>query len=262
MRPDVSPALPVSAPPEEASHRASGRLFGGALRLGLALSALGYAFGMAHDLASLRGVPRVKPYLFAAMMASHSASLARLMLGSPRLPIPSLFAKTAGAFSVLSMAGMFYSIMIEIPLRKAWLRQGHTDALVTTGTYALVRHPGVLWLTSALGFAAIAARSARLLVAWPLIILGDAIHVWFQERAVLPRVFGESYRDYQRATPFLIPTRRSARRFVRSLREQVDGLLALAAARVGAWRWADPGSIDSPRRAADDPADRDLSRFI
>ena len=227
----------------EPSDGESKSVFGGRLRLGLALSALGYVFGMAHDLASLRSVPRVKPYLFAAMLAAHSASLARLLLGPPRLPVPSFLAKVAGALSVLSVAGMFYSIMIEIPLRKAWLQEGHTDALVTTGTYALVRHPGVLWLTSALGFAALAARSPRLLVAWPMIISGDAFHVWFQERLVLPRVFGESYREYQRSTPFLVPTRRSARRLARSLREQLDALLGLAAARVGATRWG-PSRLD------------------
>jgi protein-S-isoprenylcysteine O-methyltransferase Ste14 len=192
---------------------------------------------MAHDLASVRGVPRVKPYLFAAMLTSHISSLVRLLRGSPRLPVPSLLAHIAGVLSLLSVVGMFYSIMIEIPLRKAWLQQGHTDALVTTGTYALVRHPGVLWLTSALGFAALAARSPRLLVAWPAIILGDAFHVWFQERVVLPRVFGETYREYQRTTPFLIPTRRSARRLSRSLHEQFEAMLELAAARVGGLPW-------------------------
>lgn len=213
--------MPLGGSADEAPREAADR----ALWLGLALSAVGYALGMAHDLASVRALPRVKPFLFAAMIASHAASFGRLVRGSPRLPVPSMCARLASALALLSFAGMFYSIMVEIPLRKAWLRQGHTDALVTTGTYALVRHPGVLWLTSALAWAALAARSRRLLVAWPAMILGDVVHVWFQERAVLPHVFGEAYRDYQRATPFLVPTRRSVRRFTRSLEEQLDALL-------------------------------------
>jgi protein-S-isoprenylcysteine O-methyltransferase Ste14 len=200
-------------------------LFDGALRLGLALSALGYAFGVAHDVASLRAVARVKPYLFAAMLGSHLASVVRLLRASPRLPVPGILARLAGLLAVLSFAGLCYSLLVEIPLRKAWLRQGHTDALVTTGTYALVRHPGVLWLTSALGFAAVAARSRRLLLAWPAIILGDAVHVWFQDRVVLPRLFGEAYRDYQRRTPFLIPSRRSVRRVARAFNERLEATL-------------------------------------
>lgn len=207
-------------------------LFDSAFRLGLALSALGYAFGVAHDVASLRAVARVKPYLFAAMVGAHLASATRLLRGSPSLPVPAALARFAGALSLLSFAGMAYSLLVEIPLRKAWLRQGHTDALVTTGTYALVRHPGVLWLASALGLAALAARSRRLLLAWPAIILGDALHVWFQDRVVLPRVFGDAYRDYQRRTPFLIPTRRSARRLTRALREGFDTRLEGALARA------------------------------
>jgi protein-S-isoprenylcysteine O-methyltransferase Ste14 len=208
---------------------------GGALRAGLLLSALAYGFGIAHDLASVRALPRVKPYLFGAMVAAHGASVSRLMRGSPRLPVPGILARLAALLSVLSFAGMCYSLLVEIPLRKAWLRRGHTEALVTTGTYALVRHPGVLWLAAGLGFGALATRSRRLLAAWPVIIAGDAFHVWFQERAVLPRVFGEAYREYQRTTPFLVPTRRSIRRVTRAVRERVDRLFEGAAA--GRQRW-------------------------
>ena len=62
------------------------------------------------------------------------------------------------------------------------------------------------------------ATGSRDLIRWvPLVLLGDVPHVWFQDRYTLPRVFGEDYRRYQRATPFLIPTRASLRHFLRSL---------------------------------------------
>ena len=111
---------------------------------------------------------------------------------------------------------MFYSIMIEIPFRKGWIEQGHTDELVTSGTYALTRHPGVLWYTIAVFAAAVATRSRRLLTAAPLLVLGDVAHVKFQDAVVLPAVFGEAYREYQRHTPFVVPTLESIRRFVRT----------------------------------------------
>lgn len=93
--------------------------------------------------------------------------------------MPSILAGLVGALALVSFVGMAYSLLIEIPLRKAWLREGYTDVLVTTGTYSLIRHPGVLWLASALGLAALATRSRRLLLAWPAIVLGDVAHVWF-----------------------------------------------------------------------------------
>lgn len=200
--------------------------------LGLAFSALGYAFGIAHDVASLRGVNRVKPVLLASMLGAHGLSIARLLKGSPRLPLPRVLARFSGALSLVAFGGMFYSIMVEIPLRKAWLRRGHTDELVTSGTYALVRHPGVLWLAVALPLAALAAHSRRLLLAWPAVILGDVVHVWFQDRTVLPHVFGEAYRDYQRTTPFLVPSRRSTRRVTRAVRGRTHEVMSTTIERL------------------------------
>ena len=105
-------------------------------------------------------------------------------------------------------------IMVEIPFRKAWVDEGHTDELVDTGTYALARHPGVIWFTFAIFALAVATRSRRLLLAAPLLIAGDVGHVAFQEQAVLTEVFGDSYRRYQQSTPFLVPTVASFTRFV------------------------------------------------
>lgn len=186
--------------------------------LGVGLVAGAYAAGMAHDVASVRGVPRVKPALLISMVVLHLAGFVQLARSGPRLPVPRGLRVMSGLLFVGGLAGMFYSIFVEIPLRKAWLRRGHTDELVTTGFYALVRHPGVLWLTLAAPFGALAARSMGLLLGAPVIALGDVVHVWFQERVVLPRVFGEAYREYQRTTPFVIPSRGSVSRFVRTFR--------------------------------------------
>jgi protein-S-isoprenylcysteine O-methyltransferase Ste14 len=117
----------------------------------------------------------------------------------------------------LGWAAMFYSIMVEIPFRKGWVERGHTDELVTTGTYALTRHPGVLWFTIAVLASAVATRSRRLLWAAPVLIAADVAHVAFQERFVLRTVFGAAYERYQRETPFVVPTPKSAGRFLRTV---------------------------------------------
>lgn len=207
------------SPAIEAISVADGRRARGSGLLGsLVLVLSAYAFGMAHDLASARNVPRVKPALMAAMAGLHVVALVRLARGGPRLPVPVPVRVVSGALFVGGLGGMFYSIFVEIPLRKAWLDRGHTDDLVTTGFYALVRHPGVLWLSLAAPFGGLATRSLHLLLAAPVIALGDVVHVWFQERVVLPRVFGQPYCDYQATTPFVVPNRASLERFRRTIR--------------------------------------------
>jgi len=180
-------------------------------------SLIGYLWGILHDIAARRGTPRVKPFFMAAMVAGHATAVYRLLRFTPRLGIPRALRVFAIVLAPLSWAAMFYSIFVEIPLRKAWIEQGHTDQLVTTGTYALARHPGVIWFTFALLFTALATRSKRLLLASPLMVAGDVGHVAFQDRYVLPEVFGDAYERYQRTTPFLVPTPRSIRRFVETL---------------------------------------------
>ncbi len=189
------------------------------------LACVGYGFGMAHDLASLRGWPVVKPWLWGAMMASHLLSHYRLAARSPRMWVPRPLRWLCMLLWPAAFAAFLYSIFIEIPLRKAWIRRGHTDQLVTDGSYALTRHPGVLLYAVAVLTFAMATRSRRLLLASPVLIGGDVVHVWFQERTVLEAVFPGSYGRYRASTPMLWPTGASTRRFLQQLRS-ADGALA------------------------------------
>jgi len=72
---------------------------------------------------------------------------------------------------------------------------------VTTGTYALCRHPGVLWLTLFLAALAAATASRDLAVATPIWIAADVIHVVRQEKRYLIPLFGAQYVAYQTQSP-------------------------------------------------------------
>lgn len=182
------------------------------------LLALGsYLLGALFDIAAIRDVPRAKPFLAAGLAIAHLAGIYRLASHSRRFPAPRPLQRLCTVLAPLGMAGMGYSIFVEVPLRKGWLERGHVDELVTDGTYSLTRHPGVLWYAGWVLCAAVATRSRRLLAAAPLLVAGDVAHVAFQERFVLLPRFGEAYRAYQRTTPMLIPDGRSLRRFVRAL---------------------------------------------
>ena len=184
----------------------------------LMLAMSGYGWGILHDVASAKRTPAVKPVLMVVMIASHLAGVYLLAYRSRRFPLPRLMQRVSLILGPLSFFAMLYSVMVEVPLRKAWLERGHTDDLITDGTYALARHPGVIFYTLWVLFTALGARSWRLLLAAPVLVAGDAGHVAFQERAVLVKEFGDAYREYQRTTPFLLPTTESLRRFAEAPR--------------------------------------------
>jgi protein-S-isoprenylcysteine O-methyltransferase Ste14 len=182
----------------------------------LLLSFSGYAWGVLHDIAALRGTPYAKPVCLVMSAAGHLTGLYGLMRHSSRWNPPLALRLLCFVLAPAGWAAMFYSVMVEIPFRKGWVERGHTPEIVTTGTYALTRHPGVFWFTIAVFASAVATRSKRLLLAAPILVAGDVAHVGFQERFILTSVFGTSYVRYQQRTPFVVPTPASLRRFVRT----------------------------------------------
>lgn len=172
---------------------------------GVGLVMLGFTWGVLHDVASYRGTPVVKPLLLVLAAASHIAGAWHLLARGPRQAVPLLVQRVAAVLTVVGFLGMIYSIAIEIPFRRAWIDRGHTGNLVTTGTYSVSRHPGVLWTTLWVACAGFATRSRDLIRLWPIVIAADVVHVWIQDRWLLPHVFGDEYRAYQRRVPFLVP---------------------------------------------------------
>ena len=126
-------------------------------------------------------------------------------------------------WSLLPVSGLLlaYSLFLELPFSQTYRSAGTGSSLVTTGTYALVRHPTVPWYALVLLSLLLVFRSELLLVAIPIWLALDIIWVFFQERLLLRGVFPE-YASYRRTTPMLIPTRRSLKACLQSLR-QVGG---------------------------------------
>lgn len=115
-------------------------------------------------------------------------------------------------FTITGGPLMSYSILVEIPLHLARRSAARLNApsestnmdLVQTGTYALCRHPGFLWMLLFLaGQVLLAQRTGMLeLVFWWASL--DFLVVAIQDYYIFPRRF-KNYRDYSLTTPFLIP---------------------------------------------------------
>jgi len=85
----------------------------------------------------------------------------------------------------------------------ARMRSDHE--LVRTGPYARVKHPIYLgMLLFLLALAVALGHYVQLVIAIPLFLIGTAIRTRIEDR-LLEQQFGETFRDYRRSTPALIP---------------------------------------------------------
>ncbi len=114
------------------------------------------------------------------------------------------------AFTTLGLAffGLLaYSLFFELP-KETYAGEDPRHLVVDTGTWALCRHPGLLWF--ALGYAslALAARSFPFSVAAIVWTVADIVYVILQERFFFRKIFAD-YERYAATTPMLIPNRAS-----------------------------------------------------
>jgi protein-S-isoprenylcysteine O-methyltransferase Ste14 len=142
-------------------------------------------------------------------------ALAILLLWLPRLPFfpvlnqrlyrwaPWQFWITAAA----TAAGLVFTLWARAQLGRngsvaVTLKRDHQ--LVTTGPYAIVRHPMYTGLLTAFLGSALALGQWRGVLAF-LIALGALWHKWRLEERWMREQFGESYEDYSRRVPAVVP---------------------------------------------------------
>ena len=88
---------------------------------------------------------------------------------------------------------------------------GEKQPLVSTGVYALCRHPGVLWLGGVYFFLWASFGTFPWFLGFLGFTAADGLYACWQDRQVFPKSI-QNYEIYQTSTPFLLPTRESIRR--------------------------------------------------
>jgi protein-S-isoprenylcysteine O-methyltransferase Ste14 len=132
-------------------------------------------------------------------------------------------AEFAGWVRVLAWIGlaifvslMVYSVLIEIPLKTPRNHPADHPYLVDTGTYALSRHPGVLWFAGAAVCMLLLHPSRFTLsaaIAWTLM---DVALVWAEDRFFFIKTI-PGYEKYKMSVPFLFPNLRSIRSCIKTM---------------------------------------------
>jgi protein-S-isoprenylcysteine O-methyltransferase Ste14 len=140
--------------------------------------------------------------------------IAIILLSTTRIPLRWLYLQLwpAGVLpfwsgAAVTIAGLLFAVWAREHLGSNWsrsvtIKQGHE--LITSGPYAVVRHPiytGIL--TGFLGMA-IAISQVRGLIVFVLIFLALWIKLRMEEQWMRSE-FGETYATYARATAALVP---------------------------------------------------------
>lgn len=136
------------------------------------------------------------------------------LLWLPRIPVPLFGVRflPAGAMcfwigAVVTASGLLFSVWARHHLGKNWsqavtIKEDHE--LITSGPYALVRHPIYTGLLLAFVGSAVARGECRGLLAVALVFSV----LWFKlrlEEKLLRQQFGESYETYSRQVAALVP---------------------------------------------------------
>ena len=181
------------------------------------LGSLAFLIAFFFDLAAIKRIRYLKQIIGLACISLFGYSLFAVCFAPVKLRLPDWLSRMGWLFFLVSFSLLVYSLFLEIPFRQTYAADGVGDRLVKTGTYALVRHPGVLWFALFLASLMLVSRSRLLLVAAPVWFFMDVLYVWIQERFYFTRMF-PGYEQYKKDTPMLIPTRRSIDRCIKTLR--------------------------------------------
>jgi len=191
---------------------------GSASMIYIALGSLGLLIIYLFDIVSLKRIPGAKPVTWIAGSGLLAYSVIMVCLAPDKLPLPSWSIWLGWALLLVSLSVLIYSLFINLPFRKTYVATGAGDKLVTTGLYALVRHPGVHWLILIMLSLILVSRSSLMLIASPIWILLDILLVVIQDKFLFGRMFA-GYNTYRQKTPMLVPNRRSISAFINSLKQ-------------------------------------------
>jgi protein-S-isoprenylcysteine O-methyltransferase Ste14 len=182
------------------------------------LGVLGHIVLLTTDLIALKKLPGLKPAAWAVGWALWTCSVISISVWSPKITLPFWSIITGWVVLAIALSLMIVSLFVSIPFRKTYVATGVSDKLVTSGMYALVRHPWTTWYALLMLSLVPVTRAHDMLIATPLFSLLGIIAAIIQDRFIYSRLF-TSYDVYRRQTPMLIPNRKSITTFISSFRQ-------------------------------------------
>lgn len=168
------------------------------------------------DWAAVRDLYKIRPLFLSAAGVTFIFGWLGVMQSPAQVDLPNGMTILGWIGLVVFALLLIYSLFIEIPLRATYIDGGLDTRLVTTGTYALSRHPGILWFAGLVMSMLIINPSKTTLLAGVAWFSADVLLVLIEDIYFFPRMF-PTYSTYQYSTPFILPNRRSLRRCLDTL---------------------------------------------
>jgi protein-S-isoprenylcysteine O-methyltransferase Ste14 len=184
----------------------------------IAIGVAGFLVIHTSDFVALKKVPWAKPLTWVLGGGPLVYALTMACLQPDKLPLPNWATWLGWALLAIAAPTLLYSLFINLPFRKTYIARGVGDKLITSGLYALVRHPGVHWFILLVLSLVLVSRSGLVLIAAPIFIFLDIVLVIVQDRFFFGKMFTR-YEDYRRETPMLLPNRKSLKAFLNSIRQ-------------------------------------------
>jgi protein-S-isoprenylcysteine O-methyltransferase Ste14 len=185
----------------------------------LALAIIGFLVICLADPTAGGRLPFLKPILWVTGLALIAYSAVEAALWPDKLILPQWTHWLGWGLLIVTLCLIVYGLTINLPFRRTYFASGLGDRLVTTGLYALVRHPWVHFSILMIVALVLISASRLLVLASPAILLTELVSVWVQDRFFFGKMF-PGYDKYRQTTPMLIPNRRSIRAFLNSKRER------------------------------------------
>lgn len=167
-----------------------------------------------YDVNSVLWKKRLPKSFFALGTALIAVSTTVLLLGILRNNEAMLCrSRLAALFLIPAAAGfalMIYSLFFALPFDETYVHPQGKMAVYDKGMYALCRHPGVIWFCLMYMGLALAWNTP---LVWGVSLFYCALNIGYvvlQDRWTFLHTF-DNYEEYQKSTPFLIPTGKSIR---------------------------------------------------
>jgi protein-S-isoprenylcysteine O-methyltransferase Ste14 len=183
----------------------------------IVLGTVGFLTIHLFDLVALKRLPLAKPITWGLGIALLVYATIGVCLSGDTLALPAWSTWLGWVMLAASFLLLIRALFINLPFSKTYINTGVGDKLVTTGLYALVRHPWLHFYVLVLLSLLLVSHSSLLLLAALVWLALDVPLVIIQDKYVFGRMF-PGYEQYRQQTPMLWPNRNSIKAFISQLK--------------------------------------------
>ena len=175
---------------------------------------IGFLMLLLFDICSLSKKSLMKYFFGVSGFLLIAGSSVLLVFTKSNVSFPLSLRLISLVLAVLSIGLLIYSVFIEVG-KNTYEYENH-NSLITTGTYALSRHPGVLWFLFFYIFTAIYFQNHLVLYAGLTWTVMNIIYVFVQEKYIFSKLF-DNYSNYIQTTPMIFPSYKSLEKCITTL---------------------------------------------